>query len=154
MTIEFKGNVDGKTKKFIINQLNKIPIIIASVLAVIIIGAFALFYFVGKMDLLIFCGAIVVALTLVAIMVFAKPASRPNMYNEHVIISDTLVSWLSSDSYREKDISGVLYVEVYAEFYHIVFEDADDCICQKRLLTQGTLDDFETLFNNKLIKTN
>ena len=79
MTIEFKGNVDGKTKKFIINQLNKIPIIIASVLAVIIIGAFALFYFVGKMDLLIFCGTIVVALTLVAIMVFAKPASRPNM---------------------------------------------------------------------------
>ena len=52
-------------------------------------------------------------------------------------------------------ISDVKQVLVYDDFYELVFpfgKISDSYICQKSLLTKGTLDEFEALFENKLVK--
>ena len=48
-------------------------------------------------------------------------------------------------------------VRDFGEFYEIVFlfgKISDKFICQKNLLTKGTLEQFESLFNGKLQRIN
>jgi len=52
-------------------------------------------------------------------------------------------------------ISDAKLVRDFGEFYEIVFpfgKISTDFICQKDLLTQGTLEEFEALFEGKIVK--
>lgn len=61
-----------------------------------------------------------------------------------------------ADKYEEnKYIDDVKEVRDFGEFYELVFpfgKVSDKFICQKSLLTQGTLEEFEALFEGKIVR--
>ncbi len=59
-----------------------------------------------------------------------------------------------ADKYKEcRKISDVKRVRDYGEFYELVFplsKMSEKFICQKNLLTKGTLEEFKRLFRGKI----
>ena len=66
-----------------------------------------------------------------------------------------VASW-GSDSEEFKLIEDVKTVNDYGEFYQLIFPlekgISNRFICQKKLLTKGTLEEFEALFEGKVIR--
>ena len=55
---------------------------------------------------------------------------------------------------ESRHLKKVIKVKEYPEFYELVFafpQISDKFICQKELLSQGTLEEFEALFNGKIV---
>ena len=59
----------------------------------------------------------------------------------------------NSQFYAESSIAEVVKVLDKGEWYHIYVESKEGrFICQKDLLTNGSLDEFEEIFKDKIIK--
>lgn len=74
------------------------------------------------------------------------------------IVSDGEYITSFADKYEDcKKISDVKYVRDYGEFYDIGFpfgKVSEKFVCQKDLLTKGTIEEFEALFGDKLTRMN
>ena len=72
--------------------------------------------------------------------------------------NEYIVSVLVNGSEVYKLISDIKCVNDYGEFYELVFPRSagisDKFICQKNLLTKGTLEEFEALFEGKVVRKN
>ena len=151
--IEFSGQISGQTLKFILNQHRNRGLISASIVAVlatIVIIVVAIMY-----DTVFFIGLALPIIFLV-ISIFAKPGKStyrlilPQKIN---IEGETLVSEFESGSYS-RTLDQVKTVVDFGEGYYIKFYSAYRCpdfVCQKSLLVKGTIEEFETLFEDKLV---
>ena len=53
----------------------------------------------------------------------------------------------------EKPIKKIKKVLDYEDCYYVIYGDMNNCIvCQKDLLTEGTIEEFEALFQGKIIQ--
>lgn len=70
--------------------------------------------------------------------------------------SDYIIS--IADKYEEaRNINDVRYVRDFGEFYEIVFpfgKVSEKFICQKDLLSKGSIEEFEDLFGDKIVRMN
>ncbi|MBD5092467.1 MAG: hypothetical protein HDT36_03695 [Clostridiales bacterium] len=70
-------------------------------------------------------------------------------------IDDELISFNDGISSKEMQISDVVKVKDLKYGYYIYFAKKSamkSCVCQKDLLVEGSLEDFEKLFKNKLVR--
>ena len=148
--IEFSGQISGQTLNYILNQERKRGLIaacIVSVLAAIAIVVVAVIY-----DTVYLIG-LAFPVIFVVISVIAKPGK--STYHQRVYIEgDMLVSENAEFSFSRK-LDQVETVIDFGEGYHIIFYSAYRCpkfICQKSLLTKGTIEEFEKLFSDKIIR--
>ena len=152
--IEFSGQISGQTLNYILNQERKRGLIaacIVSVLAAIAIVVVAVIY-----DTVYLIG-LAFPVIFVVISVIAKPGKS----TYHLILpqrvyieGDMLVSENAEFSFSRK-LDQVETVIDFGEGYHIIFYSAYRCpkfICQKSLLTKGTIEEFEKLFSDKIIR--
>ena len=68
-------------------------------------------------------------------------------------LSENTIVHQCKETERFHMIDSVKKVIDYGEWYHVLFyyEDRDICfVCQKSLLTKGTLEEFEALFEGKI----
>ncbi len=78
-------------------------------------------------------------------------AHTPN----RVFIEDNFIVCESAKSHEGREASDVKTVRDFGEFYELVFPISNmgtTFICQKNLLTQGSLEEFEQLFEGKIVK--
>ncbi len=76
-------------------------------------------------------------------------ANTPN----RIFIEDGFIVCESARSHEGRELSDVKIVRDFGEFYELVFPISKmgaTFICQKSLLTQGSLEEFEQLFPGKL----
>ena len=151
--IEFKGEMTGKCKKYTLRRAARIALITGIVLAVIfgiplVICAFTIHwvFFLSIPGLIL------------AVLLGAKTPDK----NVHDMIlptsikidpeSNTLVS-KSNKFYDERSIDEITHIVDYGDWYNIFFKRANEhFVCQKDLIYQVTLEDFETLFEDKIVR--
>ena len=151
--IVFSGEVFGKCKKeiiiravgthFLASSLASIPFFVIFIFATIKEDRIFLLAILG----LIFA---VLMLSMVPVLEFRKGTYTPNK-----VTIDTKLSVIVAKGKRfceEIWIKDVVVIRDFGEWYHIYSPKCDTVFaCQKSLISQGTLMDFEKLFKNKLV---
>ncbi len=152
--IEFSGEISGQTLNYILNQERNRGLVAASIVSVL--AAIAIVVVAVIYDTVYFIG-LAFPVIFVVISIFAKPGKS----TYHLILpqrvyieEDILVSENEKFSFSRK-LDQVETVIDFGEGYYIKFYSAYRCpkfVCQKSLLTKGTIEEFENLFSDKITR--
>lgn len=85
---------------------------------------------------------------------FSIKKTRKKMITKRIIIKDDLITAITDTQSLTKNLSDVKQVKEFLDFYAISFRFgnlSNTFICQKNLLVNGTLDEFDELFIEKLV---
>lgn len=153
--IEFDGYISGAAEQYFWNKARKLTqtILIASVLVFLpIIGLIAIKtkYWL----LLVFYCTLFVWIPLLARIPKSKK-EKLALLPKKIFTEDEYITVVAGDQEEYRQISDAKLVRDHGEFYEITFpvgKVSDKFICQKNLLTKGTLEDFEALFEGKITK--
>ena len=96
------------------------------------------------------------SLYLIIVVGFVFPPSR-NLKKLHIkiFIEDEYIVYTHTGYEEYRSINDVKNIKDHGDFYEFNFyfgKGSDKFICQKNLLTHGTLEDFEELFEDKIIR--
>lgn len=154
--IVFDGNLTGSAEKFFINKLlNKFSLL----LIVLFLSSIPIWAFLSLK-----VGAFLeVMFTLVLVTIFSpfffricvSKKERQRNLPKKVIINEGIITSVSVKTTISKNITQVKAVRDYGKFYHIVFPEIyidAVFVCQKNLLSKGTIEEFEFLFKDKLTR--
>ena len=152
LMIEFKGELTGQCKEYVLKTERKNSLIGGAAVAVVFSTftiILALFYDLRYL-------AAVPLLCLFAIP-FAIPPSKKsygNILPTQVIIDVEEGLTSKGENFSlDNDLENVTKVIDFGEGYHICFSNRNNrFVCQKSLITQGTLEEFEELFKDVLVK--
>lgn len=158
--IEFNGEVSDTIRKKVIKKRDKFIGYIFTSIA--LIGYLILLLFVLFMgwdnffiELLIFISLIFI---LGCLIIFITPPKNLFRFKWHYSIKIegeiiTLNNNLLQNNTKTIALKKVKKVVDENEFYSIIYQDYSNClICQKSLLTKGTIEEFEKLFEGKIIR--
>jgi len=150
--IEFNGYISGAAKKgfWRTNRIMGLKIIFIACLLVfpgILIWSLK----TENWNIAIFSGVLLVTLPLVSLIPREKKALTP----KYIVIDEEFITCKTDTSGEVRCIEDVKEVKDHGEFYELVFplgKVSSYFICQKDLLTKGTLEEFEALFDGKIKK--
>lgn len=163
-TIEFNGMITGKAKKFYYRKEALSWVCLIACIwfggSIIVPIAFSLMF--GRfidIDLLAYLLCMVICL--IIFCTFALLAVFFKKYNLKKISFNCRNLYIFKGKRKfTVPISGIKQIEDYGEFYRIklyvvsyVGSDFNIFICQKDLLTKGTLEEFEKMFDNKIVRS-
>lgn len=151
--IEFYGEISGNCKHYMLKREAKFGIIGSSITAVlfgipIIIASITIHWI-----FLICIPALIMIVFLAGVLPSKKIYSL--IFPSKVLIDpdQNMLMCESEKFHYECLISDVVKVLDYGEWYHIYVKDrVGRYVCQKSLIQIGTLQEFETLFHDKIIK--
>ena len=152
--IEFTGFFSGKAKKyyFYIEKLQGIIVMSFSFAAAFPFWFIAFGHILDLwITLVVYVGMVLLCLLMVILIPFDKKILPKRIYTEDGYISVILEN--GTEEY--KCIADAKKAYDFGEFYAIKFyfgNKNNKFICQKDLLTKGTLEEFEALFEGKIEK--
>ena len=151
--LEFLGNISEKNKNFIIRK-EKLVFFFASVIPVII-GIILTIIAAIKLDLIWLVFLFPLLFFLMIPLFPIKGKTLDLMIPIKIVIDgDTIIS--EGNNFKNtKNISDVKKIIDFGDYYRIYFKwpkKSYKFLCQKSLLVEGTIKDFEKLFENKIIK--
>lgn len=152
--IKFEGEISGQTLKFIINQHRNKSLIAASIVSVIL--AIGIIIFAILYDTVYFIG-LAFPIIFVVLSVFAKPSK--SIYNiilpQRVYIEGETIICENEKGSISRTLDQVETVIDFGEGYYIRFYfgyRSNTSICQKSLLIQGSIEEFEKKFDGKIVR--
>ena len=160
MIIEFNGELSQESKRYILKQQHKIGVI-CYFITFILFSAFILFfgYTTGTITYLLPFEILFLIWIIIMIMFPKLNISQKIMkeyYPRQVIITKEEISFenISYESYCCKKLIDVKKVIDCGNFYYFkfYFPFNHNCVCQKDLITKGTLEEFEKLFEDKIVR--
>lgn len=151
--IEFNGLLTGKAKDFLLRRQRKITCgTCVSLMFVFLPISFSVAVIVENH--LIF--AVCILLFLLSFLTYFLPVSRytqKNIMTQKIIISQDCITNITQKHSESNLIKDVKKIYDHGEFYEFKFpllKSNYKFLCQKDLISQGTLDDFEELFKGKI----
>ena len=152
--IEFKGKLSNECKSFIVHNHQLVHTGIA------IFGTAPFIVISSIMAAQVHFSFLIFTLGLVCVIIaayFVKPKGEPleNLLTYRIRIIDKSVIMDGTKSYREYKIEDVTKVIDFGNFYEIVFSFPYISflrVCQKNLITQGSIEEFENLFEGLIVK--
>lgn len=152
--IEFAGELSENNKK----ALNKImtSMQFKATCIVSIIAAAAITYFVVTYNVIIALGYLPVIVLLIGSACPQSKKAEQKFCPKRIIINTddgVIVSELGNTTIQ-KEIADVFEVIDFGDNYRIKFNHMDKAVhfvCQKNLLVRGTIEEFEKLFQDKLV---
>ena len=157
--IQFKGTLSENSKLFLIRSSEKVSFVMATVTGIILIGPAVTAWCIWPE--IWFAVLPFVVPTLIFCVCLAIPKLNPQDKNVDAQIPNTITIKRErlervgegERSYSSRKLIDVKKVQDYGEFYYLTFyfpyKDGY-FVCQKDLLTEGTLEDFEALFQDKI----
>lgn len=152
--IEFKGNISRACMKYWIRDWKK-GMVIAAIIAFVVISIPLTVFFIldsGLLGLLwLLPGGFMIALT------FCSPTKKDiaKSIPTQIYIVDDIITCKGAGFVAEQMLHNVQRVVDFGAGYHIIFQIGERdhrFLCDKSLLTQGTLEEFEALFKGKIVK--
>ena len=148
--IEFNGDISGNSRQFLFRLQSKYMVMATSITAVIFLipTILAAIYWDTLALLFIIPLAMMVAFSFI---------HYDNCVPNRIFIDteeETIVNF-SKQGERFHMLSSVKYVKDYGEWYHFEFYYSDRdmyFVCQKSLLIKGSIEEFENLFADKLMR--
>lgn len=156
--IEFKGYLAGISQKYFCNQIIKFQqkfILFASIPALFLIYLFAYLYWGYIVEPKIIILSLVLFAILYMLPRIQTKKEKEKITPRRVCIENDIIICQSNALVESRMIQDVKEVRDYGDFYYLVFpfgKYSYRFVCQKDLLTQGTLADFEALFAGKIKK--
>ncbi len=159
--VKFKGMLDGTTKKFAAKKVNK-NVAKLALLEVIGLLPASLLLLANKTHICQIIGWFgvgcvcvgIVAMAVTRIVKIAQGDKAACLCD--VAIDDDFVEWAVGKNVVRKPIKDALKIVDHGDFYDIVYSEgflnAESCICQKTLIVEGTTEDFERLFEGKILR--
>ena len=147
----FYGELSAKCKNYLIKRYQRINIIalcpgilfFASLFLIVAIKVHPAYY--------------IAAVSSIGLFGFAFfPISKKTLDSlcpTKVIIEDDLIVSQSDSFYETRDLKQIKEIRDYGEWYSIIFNyghNSEKFICQKNLIIQGSIQDFDTMFKNKI----
>lgn len=151
--IVFYGQITGKCKEDVLRRDSKFGYL-GGIITSIIFGIPAIILTFTVHWIFVIC----IPLLFVVAFTAGMPPSKKyySLLFPSEIIIDTKTSTIISQSEKfrvESSMDEVVKVLDMGEWYHIYVKSKEGrFICQKDLIIKGTLDEFESIFRNKIIK--
>lgn len=154
--IEFRGDLCGNAKEFFINKfIEKLQFIYLVAFICIAPFWFRFSYEIGVLRLF-WVYPLCIAVLFIIVRIAYKKWNK-DILIKRVYVEGSHIFSVSSNGTHKFKIKSVKKVIDYGEFYFIAFSKflaVEDIVCQKNLLTKGTLEEFEALFEDKIIRKN
>ena len=156
--IEFKGKLSKKCKRYIQIQESKIHVKIFT-LTFIVLSPFLGFLFnildpLPAILIYIACYAVSVAMSFLFPLFTDYDKSLPNQIT--ICVEEDVIKSISQQQTFEMQISNIDKIIDMGDWYLIHFDSGPNrpprFVCQKDLITSGSLDNFEELFKEKITK--
>lgn len=153
--IEFSGYINGKAEKHFIKKARELGQNIISVVMLLLFPS-ACYFTIKAEDSLYIKLFLVLFIGLILIAYIPKGKKEQRALTPKRIFTDGESIVCVADKYTEsRFVEDVKKVKAYDEFYELVFpmgKVSEKFICQKNLLSKGTLEEFEALFDGKIIR--
>ena len=165
MMIEFNGAISEKA------QLDRLKRADKEVMRVFIVGLIIIWLILILSDLIfgnvlrelwkeaVFCTVIMI-LSMLLMAIMPKKIALRFKIAPHIIINENILSLEMYSNgkqvWRTRKISKVKKILDCGEVYYIIFKFGDitnSWVCAKANIVSGTIDEFETLFQSKIVKT-
>ena len=151
--IIFKGNISGNTKKFMINKIKQTSFI-SMLFPCIPIGVLMLILTL-RSDWIFSIGLFVCVL--IPFITLLPPSQRTlkSITPIQIIINGNAITSIGENFKYTNELSNIKKVLDYGEWYCFSFKYTyrnPTFVCQKDLLTEGTIEEFESLFKDKIVK--
>lgn len=153
--IEFKGKFLENTLKFYHKRFVKENLSNSMFFFVMCIPACTLlFSFVIPLKYIV-CIVLPILLLVAIFLPYLKlKLSKDRFVPEHITINDGVIICVKDNFTDSLNIEHIKAVKDYGEYYTLTvagfFRPSAHLICQKDLLTQGTIEEFEALFKGKI----
>ncbi len=152
--IEFNGILTGNAKKYYMKRNIKFWRKFTLLGALIVPVPLAIFSIVKHISILFYISCIVAFLCYFApcVIKFVKGAMP-----EKICIDGETISCDIGGQLESIFLEDIKEIHDYGDFYSFMFTNGQytpHFVCQKDLLAKGTIEDFETLFEGKIIKVN
>lgn len=167
MIIEFNGEISEKNQLDRSKRVDMVTIIsflIAMIFVAIVgIGVALIFDFLSEIWIDLVVCEIVCILVIIMIRFTPKSIRLRFRLSSHIIITEeelsmklwTMKLWSGYEKVWRKKISRVKKILDYGEVYYIIFRFGDitnSWICQKDNIVNGSIEEFENLFQSKIIR--
>lgn len=151
--IIFSGQLSGKCKRYVLHRESRIAFI-AGIIAAIIFGIPAIIAAITFHWIFFICIPFFVGFPFLAGMPPSKNSYNLVMPSKIIIDANSnIIKAKNVKFYAESSIEEVVKVLDFGDWYHIYVKNKEGrFVCQKNLLTVGTLTEFENLFKDKIIK--
>lgn len=152
--IEFKGYLTGDAKKYFFKRGIKYLQNIFLGSACLFLPAIVMFAIKIKMWSILI-GCLVMILIIIALPYLQVKTDKDKYVPKLIRIQDNILLSVSDGATESRYIEEVKEVRDYGEYYALVFpfwKLSEKFVCQKDLLTQGSLEEFEALFEGKIVK--
>ena len=155
--IEFNGYLTGTSQKFFCKQIVKLQqkIILFTLIPIFII-LMIVFYLV--FDVIALYPEVIISEIILSALALLLPniqtkKEKEKITPQKVYIENDMIVSKSNAMVDTRFMKDVKEVRDYGEFYYFVFKAYSyRFVCQKDLLTQGTIEEFENLFAGKIKK--
>ncbi len=154
--IEFNGYLTGKSQKFFCKQIVKLQqkfMAVAFIVGLIIL--YMAFYFLFNIIVEPIAVILTIILSALALLLpnIQTKKEKEKITPQKVYIENDMIVSKSNAMVDTRFMKDVKEVRDYGEFYYFVFKAYSyRFVCQKDLLTQGSIEEFESLFAGKIKK--
>lgn len=150
--VKFQGKLSGACKTYVLKREKKFALIGGIATSIIFVIPVIVAIFV--IHWIFVLGIPVLILTALLAGITPNEKSYGLIMPSTVLIDCETIISKSDKFYLERSVSEVVKVLDMGEWYHIFFDDREGkFVCQKSLLIEGSLDEFESIFKDKIIKT-
>lgn len=158
--IVFSGVVSEMARLDRMKRINRIAGLVLAIAGVLWAVGISLCVAFNVYSVLYYCLIpILFVIIVVTVALFFPDIKLRPAYSDYLLSSITITigNGTVSHSYfkTEKPVESVKKVIDVGEFYYLIFKHGDignSWVCQKDLLTEGTPDDFEKLFEGKIVR--
>ncbi len=157
--IEFKGELTERCKKVFLKRHYKILFILCILACIIITTPLVIIgYYAENYGYVFYTFAIIGIFCIMLNMIPKLNPQEKGFLKElphHITIENDIISKESLVRYVERDIQNVKSVIDEGDWYLITFYfpyKLAECICQKDLLVQGSIEEFEEIFQGLIVR--
>lgn len=150
--IEFKGNLSEEAKRFILKNENYtsavVTIIVALVLSILTIFVALVTYKIVMMFIIVW-----ILMAILGCIPYKKTVYQ--LVPDSILIEDEMIYLNNKSSGETRKISEVKKIIDMGDWYYFIFYFPHKkllFLCQKDLLIEGSLEEFERLFDGKIVR--
>ena len=150
--VEFNGNLSNVCKNYAIKRTKLISFFALCITCFIFLIPFAILSLHNSLYLI----AVFTLIIIPFVSFLPLPTKSLNyIIPSTIIINNNFVISKGKSFKHQRNFDDVKKVIDYGSWYHIIFHYSKRCetfICEKKLIQHGTIDEFEKMFKNKLIR--
>ena len=151
--IEFSGYITGNAEKFFWKKSRSMVQIVFNVSWLILLPVIIFFAFQKEFIQLLVGYGVVLALINLLMLLPKTQKEKIACTPTRIYLENDCICYVTGKGKDFRYIKDVKLVRDYGDFYDIVFpfgKMSEYFVCQKNLLSKGTLEEFEALFEGKL----